>query len=206
MCLNQSQEGSPEVKNVERVIAVSSSQHNKFGCPYCGFQSGTTPVSGHGEAHWVCGDCGKTSWILMDGITETETKINGYPPVFQEHPRKGTPKHGASDIRPDSGGEFFKSRGIGMDVCSCCVCDANADMSHYLNNIAAFVKCKAAGERVVAMFQKGARLDYREREPDRVQVKVGACDEHMFVIKNLDRLVGKDDTITKRRINLAMKP
>jgi hypothetical protein len=77
----------------------------------------------------------------------------------------------------------FSPRGIGLDVCPCCfVCgtqERNQGSNHYLNNIAAFVDSKEEGEKIVGMFNGKARLDYREREPNRIQLKVGACDKHL---------------------------
>lgn len=61
---------------------------------------------------------------------------------------------------------------------------------------------KAAGERVVAMFQRGARLDYREHEPDYVQVKIGACDKHLANLQKLDQLAGKG-IITQEMVHQA---
>jgi len=47
------------------------------------------------------------------------------------------------------------------------------------NNLSAFVETKEEGERAVAMFTQGAKLDYRPQEPNWIQVKVGACDTHL---------------------------
>lgn len=72
-----------------------------------------------------------------------------------------------------------------------------------LNNIAAFVQCKEAGERVVAMFPQGAWLDYRDYEPDRVQVKIGACDKHLPNLQKLYELT-REGVITNAHINEAL--
>lgn len=68
-----------------------------------------------------------------------------------------------------------------------------------LNNIAAFVQCKEAGERVVRMFKKGARLDYRDHEPDRVQVKIGACDTHLPNLVRLEYFCS-DGMVNRKKI------
>lgn len=113
------------------------------------------------------------------------------------HPRKGIPAHGAADRRPDCG-EYFSSRGLGMDGrLECFVCGGAPLMR---DNIAAFVACRAAGERVVELFGGKARLDYRDFEPDRVQVKVGACDEHKGNLEALHLSTSSDGVITERRI------
>lgn len=173
-------------------IAVNVREVQEFGCPYCGFRSAFTQMSGRGAAVLRCGDneCGRTYVALADGVTVSPIGFGGgrcleepeYPEL-RDHPRRGIPAHGSPDKRPDGGGECFGSRGIGYDRTSgCFVCGGADDLRH---NIAAFVSCRAAGERVVAMFVHGARLDYREFEPDYVQVKVGACDAHQ---PNLERL------------------
>lgn len=179
-----------------------------FGCPHCGFRSGRTPVRAGDTSIWECGDkeCGQRSCVLADGVTTSSIKIGERHPEVQAHPRHGIPSHGNSDIRPGTGGEFFRSRGIGADRCVCFVCGTdkrNKEGNNYLQNIAAFVRCKEAGERVVAMFSCGARLDYRDFEPDYVQVKIGACDEHLENLEKLNELV-KDGVITSARVSEAL--
>ncbi len=104
-------------------------------------------------------------------------------------------------------GEIFIVRGIGLDFGGKdYVCRAN---------IAAFVESKEAGERVVEMFRRNtnctekakknmycfvdggdpAWLDYRYFEPNWIQVKVGACDEHKKCLENLYNLVLENDNI-----------
>lgn len=181
-------------------IAVSVTEVRKYGCPYCGYRSLHNRFSIGGTSLLECGECGKSFYVLAEGHVKSDT----VPPVeLQPHPRKGTPAHGRPDKRPESGGEFFRSRGIGLDLCTCFICGTNDRTGNghsYLHNIAAFVQCKAAGERVVKMFQRGARLDYREHEPDRVQVKIGACDKHLENLKELHRLIAKDGVITQEMI------
>jgi ribosomal protein L37AE/L43A len=172
------------------VIAVSQKELQQWGCPHCGYRSGTMSLSGDGAGIWSCGECGKTTVVLAEGVTKspyglgTEKEGESFHPELQPHPRHGIPAHGNPDKRPEGGGEFFSSRGIGMDMTpSCFVCGGKSNMR---SNITAFVHCKASGKRVVAMFRKGARLDYRESEPDRIQVKVGACKEHLQNLEHLD--------------------
>lgn len=203
------------------MIAVSVSDLNQWGCPSCGFRSGTTPISQGGTALWQCGECDRYCYALNDGIEQTSfgqaegpsagftLSVSGEPPQGvtlthrSEHPRAGTPAHGAPDRRPETGGEHFGSRGLGLDVTPACfVCCFPEDLVR--DNISAFVSCKAAGERVVQMFRWGARLDYREREPDRVQVKVGACKLHVPNLEQLHRLTYEAvGVITSDMISLA---
>ncbi len=177
------------------VIAISVIEFNKFGCPYCGFRSGFTPTSYGGAAVWQCGECGKTCCVLGEGIVKSSIGFGGnFYPKLQAHPRHGIPSHGRPDKKPENGGEFFHSRGIGYDTTpGCFVCGGNKGLYH---NIAAFVQCKEAGERVVAMISRGTYLDYRDFEPDRVQVKVGACKIHLSNLQKLHDLTKKDGIIT----------
>ncbi|NMB69846.1 hypothetical protein GYA27_01415 [candidate division WWE3 bacterium] len=191
-------------------IAISRDDAEKYGCPYCGYQSGFNHVSGRGASVITCGECKQCFIVLSPGVNVSPFGIESGKgqkvyPKLSEHPRKGTPKHGAPDKRPEKGGEFFHSRGIGLDNCICFVCGTRdrTGRGHFcLNNIAAFVTCKAAGERVVAMFGRGARLDYREREPDRVQVKIGACDKHLSNLKKLEKLT-ENGVITEDMVRQA---
>lgn len=174
-------------------IAITANSRNQFGCPYCGFRSCYSTMSGGGTASLSCGECRKEFLVLADGITKSAIGIGSgdsvYYPELQPHPRVGMPSHGIPDKTPEGGGEFFNSRGIGSDRGLRCFCCGFGESKSFINNISAFVQCKEAGERVVVMFD-GARLDYRESEPDRVQVKIGACGTHLENLKRLDALTG----------------
>jgi hypothetical protein len=82
--------------------------------------------------------------------------------------------------------EHYRPRGIGVGYAPCFVC--GVDGLTCPHDLAAFVDDKAAGERVVALFRAEggyAVLDYRDFEPNWVQVKVGACVAH---VPQLERL------------------
>ena len=96
---------------------------------------------------------------------------------------------------------FFRSRGIGVDKCNCFVCEKHGP--RYNNNISGFVKTKEDGLKIVNMFDFGAHLDYREYEPDWIQVKIGACDKHLDNLKKLDELVSVHNVIRKNMIEKA---
>lgn len=191
-------------------IAVNVEEMRQFGCPQCGYRSGTTPVSGGGAAVWECGECEYSCVILGEGVTKSPiglgTSKGTVYPELQDHPRRGTPAHGRPDKSPEGDGEYFASRGIGLDQTpGCFVCGGGVGL---FSNIAAFVQCKEAGERVVGMFGgKGARMDYREYEPDRVQVKIGACDTHKPNLKKLHELTSAaaDGVITTEMIEEARR-
>ena len=94
--------------------------------------------------------------------------------------------------------EHFTSRGIGLESnLGCFVCGGPNEQRH---NIAAFVEDKDAGERVVGMFSQGARLDHRDYEPEYVQVKVGACDEHLLNLERLESLTLEHSSIISSEI------
>lgn len=190
---------------VQQPIAVSRKDYVDFGCPYCGYRSGISPISARGTAVVICGECDRGFAVLGDGVAKSTIGFGEFYPELQPHPRDGTLAHGRPDLRPEGGGEYFQSRGIGYDSCTCFVCgtnDRDGRGHSMLNNIAAFVRCRDAGVRVVAMFAQGARLDYRDFEPDYVQVKVGACDEHLLNLKRLHKLV-KDGVIKPEMVVMA---
>ncbi len=174
-------------------IAVAGEEVEKFGCPYCGYRSGSSSISGGGTSIVTCGECHQTYAVLAKGVKRSTIGIGSYYPKLTDHPRWGIPKHGTPDKRPELGGEFFRSRGIGWDYTpGCFVCGGETGLHR---NIAAYVQCKEAGERVVAMFPQGARLDYREYEPDYVQVKIGACTKHRRKLERLHNLTVKHEGV-----------
>ena len=161
-----------------------------------------------GTAMLTCGDCKRGFAALAEGLTKSTIGFAGlretYYPELAPHPRIGIPSHGRPDTQPKDGGEFFASRGIGMDYTpGCFVCGGEEGL---YSNIAAFVRTKAAGERVVNIFTYGARLDYREFEPDHVQVKIGACETHLRNLEKLHRLTEeKDGVITQGIVSEARR-
>ncbi len=166
-------------------------------------------MSGQGAMSWTCGECGRGCFVLAVGIGVSPFGIGMrdgttvYPEV-QEHPRKGIPKRGRQDKQPDGGGEFFGARGIGMDKTpGCFVCGGKRTLEpgrkykmSLHTNIAGFAQCKDAGVRIVEMFKgKGCWMDYRDFEPDYIQVKIGACKEHLDNLRKLMNLTREADGI-----------
>jgi len=181
-----------DVKN--EIIAVSASSFKHWGCINCGCDyCYGTGVSGYGANPVKCGECETFFIILSDGITKSRMGL-GEPavyPLLKEHPRKNIPAHEyvRPDIRPEDGnGEYFQSRGVGYDL-------------------AGFVKCKKAGERIVLMFRdvlnKEPRtwLDYRENEPTWIQVKIQK--EDGIDLDKLHSLL-EDGIITEEKIKLSI--
>lgn len=80
----------------------------------------------------------------------------------------------------------FSPRGVGSDTGpGCFVCGDRP--SGYMANVAAFVKSRDEGSRIVEWFNDLAWLDFRESEPDWLQVKVCACKDHLPNLHELER-------------------
>lgn len=96
----------------------------------------------------------------------------------------------------------FKSRGVGLDhLDKCFVCGCN--VNYITPNVSGFVESKEDGENIVPFFREGsARLDYRDFEPNWIQVKIGACEEHEPCLDELHTLT-RHGTIRKRDVFLA---
>lgn len=91
--------------------------------------------------------------------------------------------------------EQFSPRGIGSNWLPCCICRAGG-RSKCQPDMASFVKDRAAGLRVHSMFAEAGlvgTLDYRPTEPQWVQYKLGACEEHVPFLKRLAGLVAANE-------------
>lgn len=176
-------------------VVVAVGEVEAFGCPSCGYRSGSVAISCAGAGLWRCGDCGASCIALAVGLAAVPDAWVRYAGrSVQPHPRRGIPAHGRPDAQPPEGGEFFRPRGLGTDwTPGCFVCGGAEGL---YGNVAAFVQCREAGERVVAMFGAGVRLDYRQYEPDRVQVKVGACAAHEGALRTLLRATSAEGRLT----------
>lgn len=175
------------------MIAVSWSDYEKYGCVNCGCDyCYTLGMQGGGCSPVKCGECEASFIILADGLNQSRFGF-GTPTIYpslQEHPRYGILKHKYTrpDIRPETGGEYWNPRGVGYDL-------------------SGFVNCKDAGERIVQLVEKviskkpKSWLDYREREPNWIQVKIQ--NEDGFDLQKLNNLCS-DGTITEERLRLSL--
>lgn len=100
-------------------------------------------------------------------------------------------------------GIYYSSRGIGSDSdLTCFICGVDhrfrgGEGYICLPNISGFVKTKEDGEAIVEMFGlKAAWLDYRPATPKRIQVKIGACNEHFDNLRLLERMISRNNHIT----------
>ncbi len=101
--------------------------------------------------------------------------------------------------------EKFFSRGIGKEwELPCFVTGAPPESEWDMKQtLSAFVESRESGERIVRMFNGLARVDYRPRDPDWVEVKVAALPEHIEALKTLHRLTRVGKTITPEIIAQA---
>lgn len=169
---------------ISAYTAIRIGEFEKWGCPICGSDYSYSSMSGGGAAHVTCGECGHSYILVNDSLDEVPFKsgkgeMSAGTVLIIDHPRKGIEKHKykAPDIRPDGEGEYWKPRGIGYDL-------------------SGFVKSKEAGERIVAMFEKALGkkpetwLDYRESEPNWIQVKVQDSEADLEKLYELTKETG----------------
>lgn len=104
-----------------------------------------------------------------------------------------TEAEGTVRERLEQAGDLPKSygvniRGLGTDNTPGCFVCGGEPGPH--SNISMFVGSKEDGEDIVVFFKTGARLDYRASEPNWIQVKIGACEQHLDNLKSLSRSIG----------------
>lgn len=92
----------------------------------------------------------------------------------------------------------FASRGVGTEGGIGCFITGSDYQSA---NLAAFVKSKEEGEKIVQWFGQGAWLDYRPGEPYWIQVKVGVCDKFKSYLQKLHDIVKIHGVIRKADID-----
>ena len=97
----------------------------------------------------------------------------------------------------------FQPRGIGMDMCMCFVPACREITIEMRANITAFVNSEKEGKQIVQMLGGLAIVDHREYEPDWIQVKLGACKDHVHKLEKLHQLVSLDGHINLNRIHKA---
>lgn len=192
---------------VQTYVAISPLDALAYGCPYCGAWAISPGDSLLRPPEEFGGGCICTSCIECRRGFEIRTYKDAsergpwhgeekFTAELVPHPRAGIPWHTRPDTPVDA--ESFRSRGTGMDSTpGCFVCGGDSGLR---TNIAAFVSCREAGERVVAMFEHGARLDFRAFEPHWVQVKIGACTDHEPLLRELDEICRPLGLITPKAV------
>lgn len=185
--------------NIEDII--------KHGCPHCNYRSSYNNISTYSYSMHTCGSCQKGFTIVH--------KKEGLNNMILEHPLKQNLAKGREDKRPNvKNAEYFATRGVGLENLEYCIY-CNDDKNHGLvNNISGFIRTYEAGERLLKWFKPhpdkenvsklkklGVYLDYRENYPDRIQFKIGACNDHLNKLKALNLYVAQAGYISKDLIN-----
>lgn len=184
------------MENTDRIIAITYDDFLKYGCANCGCDVILQRDSFGGIG--TCEECGKKQMIFSAGRTKSrigfrddKTGVTYYPEV-QEHPRKGIPWHPYiwPDPKPENGGEYWTSRGIGYDL-------------------SGFVKSKKAGERLLQMVKDvlgvenpKSWLDWRPHEPVWIQFKF---QKEEFDLEKLNRMSHENNNILTLDILKACK-
>ena len=97
----------------------------------------------------------------------------------------------------------FTSRGIGTDNCpGCFVCGGKPGS---MSNIAAFVRSVNDGQLATQWFQGLAWVDFRPSEPNWIQVKFGACDNHRKALLDLSGLTNVHGVLRESMITEVVR-
>ncbi len=100
---------------------------------------------------------------------------------------------------------YFCPRTIGLESnLECFVCGVNKrhkNSNDYLHNISGFVDSKEDVLLIVSMFKYKQRLDYRSHDPNRIQVKIRACDNHIIYLKKMLYKIRENNNISIDMIN-----
>lgn len=123
---------------------------------------------------------------------DTMLMIEGYEYNISATTEEQRKNEREAPMRAKQGYIKVRSRGIGMDHCSCFMC--NDSEPKMMNSLSMFVNSKLEGESVVECFGRGALCN---REPTWIQVKVGACDDHLYLLEALDQELYKWEKISK---------
>lgn len=179
------------------MLAITNEEFNIYGCPNCGCDYAVSDRCYRGDQVSVnCKHCGLHFMIVADINTDITTSYSTgrynedgssimESPVLIKHPRitVGTKwKWEPKDERPEDGGEYWVSRGVGYDL-------------------AGFVKTKKAGERILDMVREvldkpvpASWLDYRPSEPTWIQFKF---QESEFDLDKLHSMTKDKGIVTK---------
>lgn len=101
---------------------------------------------------------------------------------------------------------LFRSRGVGNNWYPCFIC-GHKPLNGCQHDLAGFVDAKQVNELAISVhshpilsmaFHAGvlANLDYRASEPHRVQVKFGACGEHLPNLELLGEMVARTECVS----------
>lgn len=140
---------------------------------------------------------GKRVTMVSDAVQGAADRVADAAAAFTERL-----KNGAGEIDHP---EYWSPRGIGSEWNLTCLVTGKEEK--LMPNISGFVRSKAAGERIVKMFNGRARLDFRTYEPNWIQVKVGVLEEHKEVLVRLQNAVMTcEGMLTPEIIQWALDP
>jgi hypothetical protein len=107
------------------------------------------------------------------------------------------------DVKPKNG-EYFNTIKYVLEDASCCfIC--GREIKNW-GNLSAYVKTHESGKRIAEMFNKEVLIDFKESEPNSVQVKVGTCAEHIYHLILLNKLIKVNGgVINKTIVNIVTK-
>lgn len=94
---------------------------------------------------------------------------------------------------------LFTPRQIGSNWLPCFICPTDSD--GLKDDFASFVKSRADGEKAVEWFRSYGlitTLDYRPSEPDWVQVKTAACDQHKYHLRYLRSMIQTNGNVLSK--------
>lgn len=156
------------------------------------------------QIHEIAGECGM--YEQHDNARPNASVVEDFARnlLAQAKPAEASRQMvGADDVRDAARLYQAVPRGIGLDWTPGCMCCGGAHGLH--NNVSFFVPSRETGEAIVSLFKFGAFLDWRESEPNWVQVKVGACDAHCDALRHMaDAVRDGPQQGTKTCISLAI--
>lgn len=177
------------------VILVIRQEAENFGCISCGLSLSHSLIfrlRDEDVFQVSCLECNCTYLMYRSSVESSKNydlpiliylKGGKIKKIIKKHPRFGIMAHGKNDLKPKSGGEYFGSRGGVKKTTNgiCYKCGLPACFK-----LLSSVRCEQSGKRIVAMFDKGASLNFYESSPCNVTVSVCACRKHKHSLELID--------------------
>ena len=113
-------------------------------------------------------------------------------------------RHIVKSFFPDS--LELNPRGIGKDIVPCCFCCGDTYSDLYMHNIASYVSSREQGDKIAALFKTVTghdcvKVDFRDHEPNYIQVKFGVCQKHQKSLFDLHALMSKLNLVNSDMIS-----
>lgn len=191
------------MEDTNKIVAITSEDQSRYGCPYCSFDKYAVFQKGAGQRVCLCGACQKRYVVADDSSVRITFSFGetGYYPELIKHPKSISSIYKEEESRPVYG-EYFTPNGIVHDwIKGCFVCNTGKEMLR--PTLVGYVKSKEAGQRVVYMHYLGFK--YNEiRGGELHEVEIGVCDHHLRCLEALKILV-EDGVINRQRIDDIVK-